>query len=247
MTGIETDAEPFLAVCALDDGGDFLEAAPDLRSLARHGLQEHDRLLRRIEDVVQNFGNKLYAFFCALLHMAAGVEVVERVRDMLKACEVICHRFACEGAQVFLGGAGVHRIGRMGDERADAVLFTVAAEGAYVVHVERLRPAAARVACKEGEDVGIEVHCGLSHGEIAAGRRKVTADVKRMVCLLHGRNSVSLRWDAHVRAARLRFFFFGGSAVCFLKPSQRKNASAMAKATRLVICADLNSPRTSSL
>ena len=135
----------------------------------------------------------------------------------------------------------------MGDERADVVFFTVAAEGVYVVQVERLGPAAARVTCEEGEDVGIEVHCGLSHGEIAAGRREMTADVKRMVCLLHGMDSVSLRWDAHVRAARLRVFFFGGSAVCFLKPSQRKTASAMVKATRLVICADLKSPRTSSL
>ena len=81
----------------------------------------------------------------------------------------------------------------MGDERADAVLFAIFAEGAYVVHVEWLRPAAARVACEEGEDVGIEVHCGLSHGEIATGGREMTADLKRMVCLLHGRDSVSLR------------------------------------------------------
>ena len=98
MAGVETDAEPFLAVYALDDGGDFLEAAPDLRSLARHGLQEHDRLLRRIEDVVQKVCDKLDAFFCALLYMAAGVEVVERVRDMFETCEVIYHRLACEGA-----------------------------------------------------------------------------------------------------------------------------------------------------
>ena len=86
VTGIETDAEPFLAVYALDDGGDFLEAAPDLRSFARHGLQEHDRLLRRIEDIVQKVCDKFDAFFCALLYMTAGVKIVERVRDMLEAC-----------------------------------------------------------------------------------------------------------------------------------------------------------------
>ena len=80
VTGIETDAEPFLAVYALDDGGDFLEAAPDLRSLARHGFQEHDRLLRWIENVVQKVCDKFDAFFCALPY----IQALEKARSDTK-------------------------------------------------------------------------------------------------------------------------------------------------------------------
>ena len=45
VAGIETDAELFLAVHAVDDGGELFEAASDLRALARHGFQENQRLL----------------------------------------------------------------------------------------------------------------------------------------------------------------------------------------------------------
>lgn len=125
MAGIEADAKFFLMVDAVDDGAQFLKAASDFRTFACHGLKKHRCLLLWMDDIVELLCNKFNAFFRALSDMAARMEVVEIIWQVLKACKVVGHGVMRKNAQIFLGRTGIHRIGRMGDERAKTMFFFI--------------------------------------------------------------------------------------------------------------------------
>ena len=178
MAGIEADANFFLMIDAVDDGAQFLKAASDFRAFACHGLKKHRCLLLWMDDIVELLCNKFNAFFRALSDMAARMEVVEIIWQVLKACKVVGHGVMRENTQIFLGGTGIHRIGSMGDERAEAMFFLIGQEFGNILKVEFLGAAAARIARKESKDVGVEFYRFFAHGEKPLGRGEVAANVQ---------------------------------------------------------------------
>ena len=57
----------------------------------------------------------------ALTHVAAGVKVIEIVRCGFQTLQIILHRFAGECAGVFVCGAGIDRIRRVGEQHGKVV------------------------------------------------------------------------------------------------------------------------------
>lgn len=125
VAGVEAYAELVISFDAVDDGAQFFKRAADFRALARHRFQEDGRLLVWREHVVELLRDVLDALLGSLPDVAAGVEVVEIARQVLEALDVVGHRLVREAAQVLLGCAGIHRVGRVRDKRDDRVLFLV--------------------------------------------------------------------------------------------------------------------------
>ena len=121
VAGVETNSEALVVVHALDDASELLKAPAHLGPLARHGLQKnrgaHSRLHRRVESL----DDELDASVDALLHMTAGVEVVEIARETLHALEVVSHGAASKIDRLGLCGAEIHGVRRMGDELPEAI------------------------------------------------------------------------------------------------------------------------------
>ena len=58
------------------------------------------------------------------------------------------------------------------------MFFLIGQEFGNILKVEFLGAAAARIARKEGKDVGVEFYCFFAHGEKPLGRGEVAANVQ---------------------------------------------------------------------
>ena len=167
MARIEADAKMIRELHAVDDRAQFLERPPDLRALARHRLKQHRRRLLGLQHMVELRRDKLDAALRALPDMAAGVEIIKLVRRLLHAHEVVRHHRLSKRPQIFFPRAGIHRIRRMGDNRAEGVFLHQIAQPRRIVGIDVLRLAAARIARKEGKRRSIEIERRLAHRLIA--------------------------------------------------------------------------------
>jgi len=113
--------------------------------------------------------DELNAFLGTLPDVTARVEIVEIAGQVLEALQVIGHRLMCKAPQIFLSSTGIHRVGSMGDKRADTVLVLVVQERLDIRKVEFLGSAAARIAREKGKRVRIEPRRLTPHGEEPLG------------------------------------------------------------------------------
>ena len=98
------------------------------------------------------------------------MEVVEVTGEALHAGKVLAHGPTGELHGLGLRGAEVVRVGRMGHERADAVLAKRAEKRGEVGVVQLARVAAARVSREERKRGGADRHRVGGHGRVATGR-----------------------------------------------------------------------------
>ena len=115
-------------------------------------------------------GDELDAPLCPLSHVTARMEIVELMRHLLHAHEIICHHLLRELPQMFLGRAGIHRIRRMGHDGTERVRLHKTAQARRIRQVNRLRPATARIAREECKCRSTQLHRRLPHRLIALRR-----------------------------------------------------------------------------
>lgn len=74
VTGIQADGQALVMFDFIDDGGNLLKAAADLRSFACHRLKGdmNFRLVRTAKHFIQAIGNPLNTVFCILVGKSPG-------------------------------------------------------------------------------------------------------------------------------------------------------------------------------
>ena len=161
---------------AVDDGAQLLKAAAYLAALSGHGLQKDRGRLAGAEDVVERLGDQLNADLRALLDVAAGVEVIEAAGEVLQPREIVRHGVFGELPQLGVRGAGVQRVGCVGQNGEEAVLRGKRAVGRGVRLVDGLGRAAPGIAGKKLKGVGADLRRRFSHGQKSLGRGEMTSD-----------------------------------------------------------------------
>ena len=121
MAGVQANADFILQLYPVNDGTKLFKAASHFRPFACHGFQQHRGLHLGIKHQIQSFGNLLHRNLCALAHMGAGMEVIQRARQQVQPMEIICHGNAGEFQCFRLCGAGIDGVGGMGDQWAELV------------------------------------------------------------------------------------------------------------------------------
>ena len=101
--------------------------------------------------------------------MAAGVEIKHHIGQKLQPCQVLLHGISGEGAQILLRGTGVHGIGCMGKQCAEAVLRMKGIIFFDILQIKCLHRAASGVSGEKLEHIRPKLHCLLPHGKIALG------------------------------------------------------------------------------
>ena len=178
VAGVETDAELFAELDAVDDRAQLLKAPTDLGALARHRLEQDGRLLLRAEDGVERVRNLGNSGVRALSGVAAGVEVIEVSRQIFHPREVIGERLARELARAIVLRAGVDGVRRVRHDRAEALRRQQRAQRRRVRGVDGLGAGAARVAGEKLERRRADAPRRLAHSEKTARGGQVTSDRK---------------------------------------------------------------------
>ena len=142
----------------IHDGGQLLERATDLGALAGHGLKQHGGGLLRLQHPVQHGGYFVDAHLDTLLHMGAGMHVVQLARGVLHALQVVGQHLLGKLDGALRGGGGVQRVGRVCDECAQAVFLGVGMEGRNVGGIDVLGTSPSWIACEELEGVRPDGH-----------------------------------------------------------------------------------------
>ena len=110
--------------------------------------------------------------------MTARMEIIIISRREFHAAEIVRHCLPGEGPQAVLFRAGVQSIGGMRDEAHDFIFFRECEKRVYILRVDFLRFAAARIAREKREYVRVQFFCFLSHCDIPARRRKMITDMQ---------------------------------------------------------------------
>ena len=135
-------------------------------------------MLLRPEHRVERRRDELDAARRALPHMAARMEIVEIPRRRLEPREIIRERLPRERPQRRLRRAGVQRIGRVRDDRAEALRARERAKRRHILRIERLRAPAARIAREKRERARAERDRLAPHRLISLRGRHMRPDVK---------------------------------------------------------------------
>ena len=110
--------------------------------------------------------------------MAARVKIVVIAGRFLQTAQIVRHHLPGELPQIIFGGAGIHRVGGMGHQRSDMVLFRKSEKCLHILRVYILGLSSPGIAGEEGENVRVEFGGFLPHGEIPAGGGNVAADMQ---------------------------------------------------------------------
>ena len=180
MAGIQADAQPVARPARVHDRAQLLEAAAHLAALARHGFQQHRRGQLGGVHLVEHPGNQPHARLRALLHMAAGVEVEHRARDVRQALEVLAHRAEGEIAHLRIRRRRVERVRRMRQDGRKGMRLHEADKRVRILPVKGLHRAAARIARKKLKRVCADLHRLLAHGQIAVCAGEMAADMEHI-------------------------------------------------------------------
>ena len=89
VAGVQAHAHLLVQFHSVDDGGQLLETAADLRALPCHGFQQQRGGLLGRKHLVQRIGDERNARLGALAHMAAGMHVVQLAGGVFHAHEVV--------------------------------------------------------------------------------------------------------------------------------------------------------------
>ena len=175
VAGVQAHAQLVRKLHPVENGPQFLKAAAHLRALARHSLQQHRGGLLRRQNGVEVLRNQRDAHFRPLLHVAAGVEVVQAAGDVLQPGQVVGHGLPGEGAQALVGGAGVQGVGGVGQNGEEPLLLGEGPVGGHVLQIQGLGLAAPGIAGEELEGVGPNLYGFFPHGQVALGAGKMAS------------------------------------------------------------------------
>ena len=207
MAGIQAHAQPVARAASFHDRAQLLKPAAHLAALARHGLKQHDRgQLARVYPV-KHLRDQPNARLHTLLHMAAGVKIEHRTRDMRKPLKVLAHRAVCEIAHLRVRRSSVERIGRMRQHRREVMRLHEIIQRLRVRQIKGLHAAAARVAGEELERIRAEQDRLLAHGQIALRAGEMAADMQ------HGQFPFFLAFFACFAPLRASYRFCSARAI----------------------------------
>ena len=163
MTGVQTDAHPVLAVHQVQNRPQLPEGPADLAALPGHGLQQDHRFLLRPEYPVEHTGNHSNPGLRPLSHMAAGMEVVVIPGQVLHQRQVPGHHLRRQRPDALVPGAGIHNVGRVGDDGPKFVLLQQSPALRQVRRVRGLGLGPPGVADKALEGIGPDPDRRLGH------------------------------------------------------------------------------------
>ena len=178
VAGVQTDTQQLGMLHAVNDGAQLLKAAAYLAALSGHGFQKDRGRLAGAENIVERLSDQLDAHLRALLDVAAGVEVIEAAGEVLQPREVVRHGVFGKLPQLGVRGAGVQRVGRVGQNGEEAVLRGERAVGRGVRLVDGLGRAAPGIAGEKLKGVGADLRRRFSHGQKSLGRGEMTSDLE---------------------------------------------------------------------
>ena len=178
VAGIETNPHFFLKRHAIENALKLLEGPPDLAALASHRLEQDRRLQIRGQDRIQLRDNQRNAGILPLADVAAGMKIVEVAGNPFHALQVVQHGLERETPGVFVGRAGVERVGGMRQQRPEAIVGSQFQKRVDIRLVERLGTATTRVAREELKSVGADRQGITAHAEKTLGRGKVAANLE---------------------------------------------------------------------
>ena len=113
--------------------------------------------------------------------MTAGMKIIIISRHVLHPTKILPQDIAGKLPQLFPGGAGVHSIRRVGHDLNKMMSGGKGTKGGHIFLIQGFRPAAAGIPRKKSKRIRPELRRLSSHGQITAGGRQMTADMK----LLH--------------------------------------------------------------
>jgi len=119
---IQTDAQLFLPLGAVDDLPQLLKRAADLAALAGHGFQQNGGVLFRRQNAVEQLHNLGDARFHVLLHMAARMKIVIGAGDRFQTPQIILHNLKREVTRMLVRRTGIQRIRRVSHNHRNTVL-----------------------------------------------------------------------------------------------------------------------------
>lgn len=163
----------------------LFKTAAHFTALAGHGFQQNGSGLAGEEDRVEGVGDERDARLRALSHMAAGMKVVELAGQRFHAPQVVGKGQTGEFPHLRLVRAGVDRVGRVGQERAEVMPGGEGHQRRGVVGVKRFGLTASWIAGKKLKGVGAQRKGGPAHGQKPIGSRQMTADGKHKTYLLY--------------------------------------------------------------
>ena len=164
---VQAHAHPLGGVQPLDDGGQLLEAPADLRALPAIVSQKQRGGLPGRSTSFSAATTFSIPASTPRPHVGAGMHIVQLVRRLLHAHEVLRQHLQGEFAGARLVGGGIQRVGRMREDARDAVFGRERVERRHVGRVDGLRTPAARVAREELERVRVDGGRIFRHAQIA--------------------------------------------------------------------------------
>ena len=168
MTGIQTNTH-IVAANSIDNGFQFFKFPTNLAALSCHGFQQDCHRIVMAQSLFQGIGNILDACFCALTHMAAGMEIVEISRKCGHAAQIIFQNFCGKGPCLGIGSAKIHGIGPVGHQFSEFMRFQHCHSFCGISRILFLCLAAPGIAGKEGKGIGPNGESRFHHSGIAAG------------------------------------------------------------------------------
>lgn len=166
MTGIQANAEPVPLLHAIDHRAQFFKRASDFRTFPGHGFKQNRCGKRRFKQAVEMLGYFFDSDFRPLLHMAAGMEIIQASRQILEPAQIVLHRFERIAAKAFIGRAGIERIRCMRQKRPKMMLAGKFGQCRDVFGIKRFHTAAPRTARKKLKGIGSDGQSGFPHGQI---------------------------------------------------------------------------------
>ena len=179
MAGIETHAEPIGAAGPVDQFRNLLKRTADLAALAGHGFDQQHRVRPHAgKHLFQQLGREAHAGLHPLPGMAAGMEIVQAARQQVQPFEIVLHGHRRKLPDARIRRAGVERVRRVRNGRPKTMLRLQRRERSRVRFIDRLCPAAARIARKKLKGVRADAQRVPPHFGKPAGGRQMTADVQ---------------------------------------------------------------------
>lgn len=201
MARIQTDADLLRQPDTAEQLRHLLEHAADLRPAAGHGFDQNCRALIFGQHVVEQLRRESDSGINALTRVAAGMEIVNLMGECFHPREILRKAAVGEVPHLCIGGAGVERIRRVRDQRAEAVFAAKGEERLRIRGIDRFRVSAARITREELECVRANRERDAAGRSIPFCIAQVAAEIERFFFHNHPFRCAALRW--RVRFAKM--------------------------------------------
>ena len=115
--------------------------------------------------------------------MAARMKIIIISRRILHSFQIVGHRLPGKFPEILFGGAGVQRIGRMGNDPAEMMLSCQRKKFLYIFLIDLLSLPASGISRKKSEGVPAVGDHLARHVFISFGRSRMISDVQAFLSL----------------------------------------------------------------